>query len=213
MENNTVKTNVFQKIAVVLSIAIGAIIILNFTLSFFESDNSIAAAQASLRAESNMVFVEQVYRRVFFVRNTTERRFLGERLDNELLFSVNYKLRAGINLSDLELYERNGVLAVNYNRPQIFSVDVDYGSLELFDGVTRRNIFGQNDPVRMRHFVPIIYGGITGEREGEEIEIERIEDIAVQNGIEQTVRRNAEFWFSSYLSMLGFDNIIFEVRQ
>ena len=202
-----------------LIIAIAAFSLLNFVLSFFEGtgNDAIAAAQASLRMESNMVFVEQEYKRVFFIKNTTQTMF-SNRTDNEMLLSVNYTLQAGINLSDVELREEDVALVVTYRQPQIFRVAPDYASINLMYGERFSTIFNAN-PVRFSHFLPVINGGVAGmpsmREEGQVIseEIAGIEEIAIQNGVLDMVRNNAEWWFSSYLGLLGFTNIRFEARQ
>jgi len=211
---------IFRKIAVVLAVLIAILLLVNFIYSFFNSRVSdIAAAQASLRAQSNMVFVEQVYRRLFLVRNSTTTRgpFGGNRADNDLLFTVNYKLRAGIDLNDLELKEKDGFLLVSYSKPQVFSVDVDYKTLNLIFGQRYSKFFNPNY-IQTSHYLPIINGGIYGLpvlEENDRVvheEIVPIKDIAIQNGIEQTVKNNAEWWFTNYLNILGFSNITFEVK-
>ena len=214
------KKHNYLKIAfIVLLISIITFSLLNFILSFYDntSNVNVAAAQALLRAESNMVFVEQVYNRVFFIENTTQ---LGpvNRTDNQLLLSVNYILQAGINLSDLELRTEADILLVSYSKPQIFSIKIDYESLNLMFGQRYRTLFNPNN-IRFSHFLPVINGGVKGMAavtENNRVvreEIVSIEDIAMQGGLEQIVKNNAEWWFSNYLNILGFNNIIFELRQ
>ena len=203
----------------ILIISIVTFLLFNLASSFFESTNNanIAAAQAALRAENKMVFVEQEYKRVFFIENTTQFGPIS-RTDNHLLLSVNYILRAGIDLSDLELREEGNLLVVSYKMPEIIDIAVDYGSLDLMFGQRYRTVFNSN-PVRFSHFLPAINGGVTGITSAVENnrvvreEIVGIRDIAMQGGLEWTVRNNAEWWFSNYLNILGFNNIFFETRK
>jgi hypothetical protein len=161
-----------------------------------EARARLAAAEKSLRREARLTLAEQQYRAVMHIENA--RNFFGIKIPlNRLLFSVDYRLRGGIMLDEnfsLKLNSLNGV-TVRYGPPQIFSVDALDDTIESYSAQAL-----PLTQIRQSSFLPALKN-----------EQEKIKQKALDEGLEAFIIKNAEFFFTAFLSAAGFEQIEFEV--
>ena len=180
-----------KKIKIPLLIGIFVILLLStgiFVYLNYNPQPQLGTLQNSLRAQSNMVFVEQEYQVAFAIRKETLRGLINS---NQLLFTVNYTLRAGLDFTDFSIEQVGDIITVHYSTPRVFSVDPRYDTLNEI--LTKsKGIFSSIDQS--------LYVGEINNR------TEEIKETALSNGLNATVIRNAELYFVSQLVALGVDS-------
>ena len=181
----------------ILLVLFGVILLLAIVFIVFNSSPParIGTLQNSIRTQGNMVLVEQEYQVAFAMYNET----LGGLINsNRLLFTVNYRLRAGIDFTDFAIERDGNIVTVHYSPPVIFSTDPRLDTLtEILARV--RGVFSRID---QSHYLDDIHN-----------RTEEINQTALKNGLNATVTRNAELFFTAQLMGLGIDaeNIRFKV--
>ena len=184
-----IKPLLFLGIPILLLLVIGLFVYSN------SSQEGLGTLQNSLRTQSNMSFAEQEYQVAFAISNQT----LGGLINsNHLLFTVNYRLRAGIDFTDFSIEKDGDIVIVHYSPPVILYAEPRLDTLNEI--LTRSSgIFSRID---QSHYLDDIHN-----------RTEEIKEMAWENGLDATVTRNAELFFSSQLIGLGFDanNIRFKV--
>ena len=177
-------------ICILLFILIGVFVFHNYN-----PKEKLGTLQNSLRAQSNMVFVEQEYQVAFAMRKDT----LGGLINSsQLLFTVNYTLRAGLDFADFSIEKEGNNVIVYYSAPRVFSVDARLDTLYSILAKSK----GLFSTIDQSDYLDDINN-----------RTEEIKEIALSNGLNATVIRNAELYFMSQLVALGVDsdNIRFKV--
>jgi len=133
---------------------------------------------------------------------TAERgqNLLGGLFGDRLLFVAHGVVVAGVDLQKMgaeDLWVENGVLHVRLPEPEIFISTLDNEKSYVYDRETGL----------------LTRGDVDLESEARRVAQESVAEAALEDGILETAKKNAELYFSLLLRDLGFPEVIFEEAE
>jgi hypothetical protein len=148
-----------------------------------------------VRAVARLETVQYSIERV--ITAETGQNIFGNLFGDRLLFVAHGIVIAGVDMQKLQpedMWLENGVLHVRMPEPEIFISTLDNEKSYVYDRET--GIFSK--------------GNVDLETEARQVAEDSIEEAALEDGILETARRNAELYFSLLLRDLGYQEVIFE---
>lgn len=174
----------------VVATALTALVILGIGLGkkLFPHREPVEVLENRIREIQELALVRQIYRDVIYAR-------AGGVFSSEILFSIDYHIVAGINLSRGVQIKQNkdGSLTAVLPEPEILSVDAKDES------VVQYYIKESFRAVRQGDYMPLIVA-----------EKKALTDSAVQAGILLRARRNGEILLLKLFKLSGYDTVRFE---
>jgi len=165
------------------------VVLLVFLLSLEWRDNKIEEAAHKIRSLEELVTARQIYRNVIYTE-------VKESLivDKRSLFTINYVVTAGVDLSSgISLKAAGNQIVVTYPYPKILSIDADESSIDEYFALER---FGK---IRQSDYLDKVYD-----------ERERIRTEALGSELLERADRNLQNLISRVLHDRGIENIRFQ---
>ncbi len=169
-----------------LSLAAAVFIVL-YSLSFRNS--KLTEFQNRIKGLEELVTVKQTYRNVIY-------REIKKNLivDKRTLFSINYIITAGVDLSrGIKIETEGNSVIVEYSYPEIISIDADEESIDQFFVLQRFGKLKQSD------YLTQIYE-----------EKERILEESIDSGILQRADKNFRRLIEGLLKQGGIASVVFK---
>jgi len=165
------------------------VVLLVFLLSLELRDKKIEEAANKIRRLEELVTARQIYRNVIYTE-------VKESLivDKRSLFTINYIVTAGVDLSSGFTLKADGNrIVVTYPYPKILSIDADESSIDEYFALER---FGK---IRQSDYLDKVYD-----------ERERIRTEALGSELLERADRNLQNLISRVLHDRGIENIRFQ---
>lgn len=168
------------------------LIIVTVLLVVFSSvkfrENKLQGYSDRIKNLEELVTARHIYRNVIYTE-------IKENLivDKRSLFTINYVVTAGVDLSGgFNIEVKNNAIVVNYTYPQILNIDADESSIEQYFTLERFGKLKQSD------YLNIVFD-----------EKERIKDDALNGGILERADKNLQRLISGILKEGGIKEVTF----
>jgi hypothetical protein len=152
-------------------------------------DRKLQAYADRIKNLEELVAARHIYRNVIYTE--TKENFI---VDKRALFSINYIVTAGTDLSKgVEIKVTNNSIVLTYPYPEIISIDADENSIDQYFTLERFGKLKQSD------YLTILYD-----------EKSRIRDEALEGGILERADKNLQRLFRTILKEGGILDVRFE---